>query len=303
VTLSGSLYRPKTPGRHPAVVFLHGAGAEVRWGASRFFADYLARRGIAGLIYDKRGTGASTGDWRRSDFDDLAADAVAAIELVKRQPGIDPRRIGIYGHSQGGTIGPLVATRSPDVAFVISAAGGAIPMWRGEIHSLRTQTRAEGTEGESLSRADRYIERMIAVARTGTGWDDLHAAWRAATDRNEPWARLLEPPPKDFYFWSFFPRIADYDAATFWRRVTVPVLVVQAGRDIYVPVEESIPAIDAALRQAGNRDYTIVTLPGAPHNLVLQPDPGSGLEWPRIYLGYADLVTSWICYRTASPPA
>jgi pimeloyl-ACP methyl ester carboxylesterase len=170
-------------------------------------------------------------------------------------------------------------------------------MWQSEVHSLTSQARARGVEGEALGRAERYIDRMITVARSGTGWDELRLDWVAARDRGEPWAELLEPPPKDSYFWSFYPAIAEFNAADHWRKVTVPVLIVQAGRDVLVPVDRSIAAMQEALGRTGNRDYTIVTLPGAPHNLVLQPEPGSGLEWPLIYPGYADLLTGWIRLR------
>lgn len=300
VTLAGSLYIPKGGGPCPAVVFLHGAGPEIRWGASRFFSDYLARRGIAALIYDKRGTGESTGDWRRSDFNALAADASSAVQVLKTRHRIDPKKIGIYGHSQGGTIAPLVASLQ-GVAFVISAAGGAIPMWQSEVHSLRTQVRAKGVQGESLDRADAFIDRTIAVARSGKGWPELRAEWESARERGEPWASLLQPAREDDYFWSFYPKIAEYDAAEYWRKVNVPVLVVQAGKDIYVPGEQSAAAIDAALREARNPDFTILVLPGAPHNLVLQPGANSGSKWPRLYPGYADLLAGWIRYRTGTP--
>jgi pimeloyl-ACP methyl ester carboxylesterase len=213
VMLAGSLDIPKGPGPFPAVIFLHGAGSEVRWGASRFFSDYFARRGIAALIYDKRGTGQSTGDWRRSDFDDLARDALSAVQLLKTHAGLDPKRIGIYGHSQGGTIAPLIASQTRDIAFVISAAGGAIPMWQGEIHSLRSQVRARGVQGDSLKRADAFIDEMVAVARSGAGWTRLEANWKSAEKRGEPWTELLRPAPQDSYFWSFFGKIAAYNAA------------------------------------------------------------------------------------------
>jgi pimeloyl-ACP methyl ester carboxylesterase len=298
VTLSGSLYIPNGPGPYPAVIFLHGAGPEIRWGASRFFSDYFARRGIAALIYDKRGTGQSTGDWRRSDFSALAEDALAGVRLLTTHKRIDPKKIGIYGHSQGGTIAPLIASRTPDIAFVISAAGGAIPMWQGEIHSLRTQVRARGVQGDSLTRADAFIDQTIALARSGRGWKELQTEWQSAEKRGEPWAALLRPAPEDSYFWSFFAAIAEYNAADYWRKLKIPpVLVVQAGEDIYAPRDQSIAAIDAALRQAGNADFTIVVLPGAPHNFVLQPDAKRSLTWPRLYPGYADLLVSWIQYR------
>ena len=101
VTLSGTLLIPLTKGTHPAVVFLHGAGSEGRYGA-RFLAEYFTRYGIAALIYDKRGVGKSTGDWKRSDFGDLAGDAIAGVHFLQQRSEINPKEIGLYGHSQGG---------------------------------------------------------------------------------------------------------------------------------------------------------------------------------------------------------
>ena len=73
-------------GRHPGVVLLQGRGSETRWGTNRFIADRFARSGIAALTYDKRGSGSSTGDWKSSTYDDLANDALAAIDSLLRDP-------------------------------------------------------------------------------------------------------------------------------------------------------------------------------------------------------------------------
>ena len=78
ITLAGTLLLPRGQGRVPAVVFLHGSGAEGRW-ASRYLASQIASHGIASLIFDKRGVGGSSGDWRLAGPDELAADAVAAV--------------------------------------------------------------------------------------------------------------------------------------------------------------------------------------------------------------------------------
>jgi hypothetical protein len=110
-TLAGSLILPATGTGFPAVVFLHGSGAEGRW-ASRYLATRLASRGVAALIFDKRGVGGSSGDWHQATPDDLAADGAAAVARLLQEPAIDRRRIGIHGHSQGGALAPLVAARS-----------------------------------------------------------------------------------------------------------------------------------------------------------------------------------------------
>src|SRR5258708_24595284 len=90
VTLSGTLLLPLTEVPHPAVVFLHGSGSEGRY-AARFLAEYFTPHGIAALIYDKRGVGTSTGDWKRSDFNDLAGDSIAGIHFLQQRNEINAK--------------------------------------------------------------------------------------------------------------------------------------------------------------------------------------------------------------------
>jgi hypothetical protein len=97
VNLAGSLILPQTGDSLPAVVFLHGSGAEGRW-ASRFLALQFASHGFAALIFDKRGVGGSSGDWRSATLDDLAGDGTAAVARLLQEPRIDHTRIGIHGH-------------------------------------------------------------------------------------------------------------------------------------------------------------------------------------------------------------
>ena len=87
---------PSGTGPFPAVVFLHGSGAEGRW-ASRFLARRLAEEGFAALIWDKRGVGGSGGSWEESGFEDLAGDAAAAVAFLRSRPEIDPERVGLHG--------------------------------------------------------------------------------------------------------------------------------------------------------------------------------------------------------------
>lgn len=294
VTLSGTLLLPLTQAPHPAVVFLHGSGPEGRY-ASRFLAQYLTRHGIAALIYDKRGVGKSTGDWKQSNFDALADDAISGIHMLQTRPDINPKEIGIYGHSQGGSIAPFVASKSSDVAFVIGAAGGGVPMYEAEVNSLTNQTREKGISGDDLAEAIAYINIFMNVARTGEGWNQLDAATEKT--HNAKWAKFLRPPPKNYYWWSFFRQIADYNPAVYWRRVSVPVLLVYGERDILVPVGPSIANIERALQNGRNKDYTILILPRASHGLSINPEPGQPFEWWHMASGFPDLLTAWINQR------
>jgi alpha/beta superfamily hydrolase len=141
VRLAGSVCTPSGGARHPAVVLLHGSGPESRWGTMRFIADQLARRGVATLIYDKRGSGDSGGDWRTASYEDLADDAIAALRLLQTDKNIDTRSIGIWGHSQGGYLAPLIASRTKGVAFIVAADSPAMPQYEQDIFRVRNLVR------------------------------------------------------------------------------------------------------------------------------------------------------------------
>jgi hypothetical protein len=129
-TLAGTLTLPPGPGPHPAVVWVHGAGMQTR----NYFPDLPALfsgAGFAVLAYDKQGVGQSGGTFPGDRADEraiglLARDAEAAARFLAAQPGIDRARLGLAGHSQGGWIAPLAATREPSVRFVVAFAGPAL---------------------------------------------------------------------------------------------------------------------------------------------------------------------------------
>jgi uncharacterized protein len=128
--LAGTLTLPPGAGPHPALVWVHGAGLQTR----NYFPDLpalCAGAGFAVLTYDKRGAGQSGGTFPgdRADafsIDALARDAEAALRFLAAQPGIDRTRVGLAGHSQGGWIAPLAASREPAARFVVSFAGPAL---------------------------------------------------------------------------------------------------------------------------------------------------------------------------------
>lgn len=294
VTLSGTLLLPLAKGPHPAVVFLHGAGSESRYGA-RFLAEYFTRYGIAALIYDKRGVGKSTGDWKRSDFNDLAGDAIAGIHLLQQIKEINPKQIGLYGHSQGGMIAPLIASRSKDVAFIMSGAGSAVPVYESEINSITNQVRAQGISGKELAEATEFIKAWVSVMRTGQGWEQFDSTTEKA--RGTKWFPMLHMPPKDHWIWAFHKRIYDYNAADYWAQVSIPVLVIYGERDLYVPLAQTFLNVDRALSKAKNRDYTILVLPRASHAFNIEREAGEPFEWSHLAPGFPDLLTAWINQR------
>ncbi|HLK19196.1 MAG TPA: alpha/beta fold hydrolase, partial [Bryobacteraceae bacterium] len=131
--LAGTLTLPRGKGPFPAAVMITGSGAQDRdetlLGHKPFLviADYLTRRGIAVLRLDDRGVGGSIGSSAQQTLDEMADDVIADVEYLKGRKEIDPKRIGVIGHSEGGIVGPAAAVRSSDISFVVMLAGTGVP--------------------------------------------------------------------------------------------------------------------------------------------------------------------------------
>jgi uncharacterized protein len=210
------------------------------------------------------------------------------VELLRNRPEIDSRRIGIYGHSQGATIAPLVASRSPGVSFVIASAASGLPAAEVERYSLRNSLGADNLTADEEREAHRYVDLVVESGRLGYRTPALDSA--IARDSSARW--FFPAPPNDNYYWKFSKEIADYDAARYWRIVRVPVLLLYGEKDQRVPVEESRKKIEAALKAAHNRRYTVRVFPNANHTLRVAPS-GSGFAWPSNPPGYLETLRQW----------
>ncbi len=150
VQLAGTLIRPSTRGKHPAIILVHGSGAENREYVLPF-ARFLIRRGVAVLCYDKRGVGGSTGDWNSASFEDLAGDVVVAFEYLKTRSDIDAARIGLLGVSQAGWVMPLAAIRAKNLAFLISISGAGVPPAETTIDQAQNEMTARGMKPQTVA--------------------------------------------------------------------------------------------------------------------------------------------------------
>jgi len=275
-TLAGTLYIPSGSGSHPAIIFIHGSGPDSRE-QYRFYADLFARKGIAALIYDKRGVGASTGDWQRSPFSVLTDDAFAGVQFLKTHPAIDPKRTGLWGGSEGGIIAPWVASRSSDMAFVIMQSATGVTFAQQNLYQTERQMRAMNLPESEVQEALAFQRLKHNYARTGTEWQAYAEALRAS--RGEPWASLGGPTSPDDWWWSWYRTKMDYDPVPMLERVRVPVLAIWGGRDALVPVAESRAAVERAFARGGNRNVTYHVFAGADHSMNTQSGPQPSPEY------------------------
>lgn len=290
VALAGTLLLPAKPGRHPAILFLHGSGGEGRW-AARYLAQSFAEAGFAALVTDKRGVGASSGDWRTSGFEDLASDAAAWIGFLRSRPEVDPARVGIYGHSQGGTIAPLVAGEDGRLGFVIASAAGGVAPADMEFYSVVNSIRTPDLSPEELVDAASYVRMLVDVAYRGRPRAELDLM--ASRFKSRSW--YFDPPPPGDVYWAFAARTASYDPIAQWRQVRAPVLLLYGDKDARVPVGPSAMAIQAALAQAGDRDVTLRIFPGVDHTFRY---PAAAGGWPKRAPDYVETMIVWARART-----
>jgi hypothetical protein len=285
IELAGTLILPQGPGPHPALVFTHGSGAEGRW-ATRYLARRIAREGFAALIWDKRGVGESGGEWSEAGFEDQAGDAAAAVALLRDRPEIDPGKVGIHGHSQGGTIAPLAAVRAR-ADFLIASAASGLPMADVEIYSVGNFIGISTLPPGEAALARAYVEAMVDVAYRGGPRAELDAA--AARARGYEW--FFEPPAPDDSYWAFSRRIADFDPLHWWRQVDRPALLLYGSEDERVPVEPSRQAIVAATESVGKARVDVRIFEGGDHTYRLRR---SGDAWPRTVEGYPEAIVEWL---------
>lgn len=297
-TLAATLVMPAMKGKHPAVVFAPGSSALSRDESSPFREfQPLVGNGIAILIYDKRGTGESGGDWQQESFEDLAGDVLAGVTYLKNRQEIDRKKIGVWGFSQGGWIAPLAASRSKDIAFVIMASGGGVTNEEAEINEQVARMRAQKLSDEEIKEAVAFMRLQFEAAYSPEGWQRFQAAIPAAQNKpwvNRTWARI----PKDDWWWRWWGMNGRYDPAPVLRKIKVPVLVLFGAADQLTPpgaINEIAARAETALKQGGNKDVIVKIFPDANHDLSVKLDSGQWAAPPE----YHSILTNWILKRVS----
>ena len=293
VTLTATLLQPATVGKHPAVVYIPGSGGDQTSRDSSLYRDYhqLIKNGIAVLIYDKRGSGASTGDWQKSSFESLGQDALAGVAYLKTRKDINPKKIGVWGFSQGATIAPYAASVSKDVAFVIMMSGGGIASAEAEKNEHLAAMRKEGLTDEEIKEALAFIDLQFEAVKSPAGMKKFEAEIPRAQKAKwvgHTWVNL----PRDHWLWQWWSFVINHDPSRVLERVKVPVLAMWGGGDsVTVPegIREMVARTEQSLKKGGNKNVTTKVFPGADHGLNV---PGSNEQVPTP--GFHDLLVGWL---------
>lgn len=312
VTLTGTLTLPLKEGSFPAVVLITGSGPQNRdeelmdHKPFLILSDYLTRNGIAVLRYDDRGVGQSNGDFKTATSADFALDATSAIKYLQTRKEINQKKIGLIGHSEGGMIAPMVASKSKDIAFIVLLAGPGIP---GDQLFLLQQSliaKASGAGNADIKKLNDMNKGAFDMVVRSTNQDQLKAEM---TDyiRNILKGNLDKPAGMndDDYVklqigkvlnpWMIY--FLKYNPAIVLEKVKCPVLAINGEKDLQVPPKENLEAIRQALEKGGNKTITTKEFPNLNH-LFQECETGLTEEYATIEQTFSPtalkVILQWI---------
>lgn len=269
-TLSGTLTVPNGKGPFPALVLVSGSGQENRdeelmnhrpfW----VIADYCARHGIAVLRYDDRGIGGSTGEVENANSMDFSYDAEAAFDFLRNQKHIDASKVGILGHSEGGIINFMVASRRPEVAFLVSLAGPAVK----GTELLKAQQvallKASGMSEEVIQFSSNSNAQLFDIVETSSSREEADSlarqklqSWGYNEELTEQTLGQLTSP------WMYY--FLRYDPAEAIVKTTCPALLLNGSKDLQVLVTQNFPAYENMIAEHGKTNLTLHEMPGLNH--------------------------------------
>jgi alpha/beta superfamily hydrolase len=287
IKIGGTLTIPKKQGKFPAVLLITGSGQQDRdetlMGHKPFkvIAEYLSEKGIAVLRVDDRGKGKSTGKFSKSTGSDFVKDVLAGIEFLKNRDEINPTKIGLLGHSEGGSLAPEVAVKSENVAFIVSLAGTAVnglDLLIKQNYELQKSIKSD-TVLLSQYLTHFYRPTMEEITKnndTKTIIKNtmLHMSNFRKLVGDENYKKHLPFPPHDSTMAkliigqvnnAWFKNFTQNNPAEYWVRVTCPVLALNGTKDLQVDADINLNAIEESLKKAKNKQYKIVRLNNVNH--------------------------------------
>jgi pimeloyl-ACP methyl ester carboxylesterase len=275
-------------------------------------ADHLARRGIAVLRVDDRGVGGSTGNVMEATIADNIGDALAGMAFLRDRDEIDPDRVGLIGHSEGGWVAPGVAAASDEIAFIVMLAGPSVTGRELILEQSRIIMEASspgdpanaagmtinrivmdvGVADESAAAAMEAIRRAMEEAIAGAPPAEA-ALLRAVWENEGVQANVQQSVPNMASPWYRF--LIAYDPIESLESLTIPVLALYGQRDLQVPPAQSVPFLEEAWRN--HPDATIHVFPELNH-LFQHAETGLPAEYGNIEETFSpealEMIGSWI---------
>lgn len=280
------------------IILVHGNDPETR--QMGFIIPYFVSNGVNVISYDQRGTGESSGSWQLNGPVQRAQDAVAIYDAFRSDRLVDPRRIGIWGFSNGGWTAPIVAVRRP-LGFMILKSAPAESLLSNidfEVVQVMQHHRMDAKKTQRALVAWHAFEAALA----GRGsWSDVQLAY--ANAKKQAWfeySLLLDIPlPPSAAMKAGLLNFITYDPAATLQRVVTPTLAVYGELDHNVDVGDSSALLRQYFAKSGMRDFTMRIYPHAGHQLILSTTGYNGDPIPpaRYVPGYPQIMLTWLAQR------
>ncbi len=286
VHIAATLVLPETKGKHPTAVIIHGGGNSSRESLPYYFwADYLARNGIASLIYDKRGNGESTGDWKKVGFEERADDVIEALKWLANHDEVDNTQLGLLSISQGTWVAGIVAQSYPDLAYLVNIVGPLVSPLEADTYALKYRLRNAGWPLKDINQRTHLwhlVTNYIRAPQVQSQWDSVQLA--IAESSSARWfSKSPYQPNRNSWFYSWYGQIMDHDPIPILKEIDTPILWIYGNRDSQSDFAHNVALIDQ------------LRISGKPYELMAVPDAGHGVDAPYDELGNPD-------YPTATPP-
>lgn len=318
ISLAGTLTLPKKDGVFTVVILISGSGPQNRdeelLGHKPFLvlSDYLTKNGIAVLRYDDRGTALSKGDFKTATSADFATDVESAIAYLKTRKEINKNKIGLIGHSEGGLIAPMVASKSKDVAFIILLAGTGIQGDSLLLLQKKLIEEASGINKEDIQKGQSSNRNVFDIVNKSTSLEllnsDLTIYFKQILKDNPNTQKPAEMSDDDFVklqvkqiaspWMQYFIK---YNPAPALEKVKCPVLAINGEKDLQVPPKENLEAIKKALTKGGNKRVTTKELSNLNH-LFQECKTGSPDEYATIEQTFSPIalteILKWLQTQT-----
>ena len=264
VELAATVSIPDVAGPRPAVVLLAGSGPAPRAGL-RKFADHFNDLGFATLIYDKRGSGESTGDWMTASMTDMVGDAAAALDTLRNQQGVDRTRVGVWGVSQAGWFIPVLASREPSLAFAIVLTGGGSTPRDVEMFMHREALRRANASETDFAEAEQLLAAYFDWLGGNGKREDVVAL--IAEAKGKPWYSAIRidrvmPSDANRPNWEW---VAAFDPLPSIERMRIPVLVLLGEADRMGSTENSARRWREGFARGVNNRAQVTIIEGMGH--------------------------------------
>jgi alpha/beta superfamily hydrolase len=278
---------PNGKGPFPAAVLVTGSGPQNRdeeladHKVFAVLADALTRNGMVVLRVDDRGVGKSTGIFSDATSEDFAKDVNTSLDYLLSRPEVDKKKTGLIGHSEGGMIVPMVASRRNDIDFAVLLAAPGV-----KIDSLMVEQNAAILRSVGISQAsvNAYIPLYKKLMKEIIYAADTAEAYRRSAILFKQWVTTIDSTSRkelgfdsetsirnvtavlvEGFSGKWFKYFLSFNPEPWLRQLKCKVLALNGEKDIQVIANSNLPAIESALKQSGSKKYTILKLPGLNH--------------------------------------